>query len=121
VFSLWDPRVWAAIVVALVISHGAVGYKAYRMGQDNIIAETSKIIDAEVRTRDAALAATADAISKIEVKYVTVRQKAETVVREVPVYTDCTHSDDGMRLVNEALRQPTRDGKLPASNGTDRQ
>jgi hypothetical protein len=83
------------------------------MGQDNIIAETSKIIDAEVRTRDAALAATADAIAKMEIKYVTVRQKAETVVREVPVYRDCTHSDDGLRLVNEALREPAGSGELP--------
>ena len=115
-----NPYVLLAILVALAASHGAVGYKAYRMGQDNVIAETSKLVDVEVRTRDAALAAAGEAISKIEVRNVTIRQKAETVTREVPVYRDCRHDPDGMRLVNQALadpKSPDRD-KLPAADPT---
>lgn len=113
-----NPYVLAAALALLALTHGAVGYKAYRMGQDNVIAETAKLVDVEVRTRDAALAAAGEAISKIEVRNVTIRQKAETVTREVPVYRDCRHDPDGLRLINQALidPKPADSGKLPAAD-----
>jgi hypothetical protein len=118
-----NPWVIGVAVAALIASHGAVGYKAFRLGQNDIIAETSKLIDQEVRTRDAAIAAAAEAISKIEVRNVTVRQKAETITREVPVYRDCRHDGDGLRLINQALTdadEPAGGGKLPAADPAGR-
>ena len=118
-----NPYVLLAVVLGLLASHGAVGYKAYRAGQDNVIAETAKLVDVETRTRDAALAAAGEAISKIVVRNVTIRQKAETVTREVPVYRDCRHDPDGLRLANQALgaeAEPADRGKLPASDTADR-
>lgn len=47
--------------------------------------------------------AAAEAIAKLEVKHVTYKQQIEREVREVPVYRDCRHSDDGMRAINAAL------------------
>ena len=117
-FPLSNPYTLVAILIALVASHGAVGYKAYRAGQDNIIAQQTKLEDVEKRTREAALAVTSEAISKIEVRNVTIRQKAETITREVPVYRDCRHDAVGLQLVNEALAAPKSAdyGKLPAAD-----
>jgi len=49
--------------------------------------------------------ATAEAISKIEIRHQTIRTQAETIIREVPVYNDpvCVHPDDMLRLLNDAL------------------
>lgn len=119
---LANPYVLLAIVLGLVASHGVVGYKAYHAGQNQVIAETAKLEDVEQRTRAAALTVTSEAISKIEVRNVTVRQKAETITRERLVYTECQHDPDGLRLVNEALRdgpEPVADGKLPAAGTPD--
>lgn len=119
---LTNPYVILAIVLGLIASHGTVGYKAYHAGQNQVIAETAKLEDVEARTRTAALAVTSDAISKIEVRNVTVRQKAETITREVPVYSECQHDPDGLRLVNDALRdgpEPAATGKLPAAGSAD--
>lgn len=120
---LSNPWILLAVVVAVLASYGAVGYKGYRVGQDSIIAEQAKLADVETRTRDAALAAAGEAISKIEVRNVTIRQKAETITREVPVYGDCRHDPSGLRLVNEALGPQTEhlgSGKLPPADAPQR-
>ena len=116
-----NPWVILAAGVALAASHGAVGWKAYQLGQDNIIATQAKEESIEKRTRDAAIKAASEEISKIEVRNVTIRQKAETITREVPVYRDCRHDPDGLRLINEAIRpgaQPADSGKLPGTGTT---
>jgi hypothetical protein len=120
---LSNPYVLGAAALIIVASYGLVGHKAYQLGQDHVIAEQAKLVDVEVRTRDAALAAAGEAISKIEVRNVTIRQKAETITREVPVYGDCRHDPAGLRLVNQALgteAEPAGDGKLPAPDSADR-
>lgn len=121
---LANPWVLLAIALVLVASHGAVGWKSYHVGQDALIAQQAREDKIEERTRKAAMEGAADAISKIEVKHVTIRQKAETVIRKEPVYTECVNSDDGLRLINEALRpgtavQPAGEGKLPGSSRAD--
>jgi hypothetical protein len=118
---LANPYVLGAIILAYLASVGAAGYKGYQMGEDHVIAENAKLVSVEVRTRDAALAVTGEAISQIKVNNVTVRQKAETITRERVVYSDCKHDDDGLRLINEALTgqtQPAPAGKLPAAGST---
>jgi len=121
---LANPYVILAAVVALGVSHGVVGWKAYHAGQNKVIAEQAQLDEAMRATREAAIAGAAEAISKLEVKHVTIRQKAETVTREVPVYRDCRHDPDGLQLVNEALRatpaEPADPGKLPGPSAADR-
>lgn len=106
-----NPWAGLAVVLALVTTHGIVGWQAYHIGQDALIAQQKREDDIEARTRKAAMEGAATEISKIEVKHVTIRQKAETVIQREPVYSNCVHSPDGLRLVNEALRPGT---ELPA-------
>lgn len=119
---LANPWIIIGLLLSLAASHGLVGYKAYHAGEEHVIAENLKLVDAETRTRDAALAVTSDAIAKIKVENVTVRQKAETITRERVVYRDCQHDADGLRLINEALTgqaKPVADGKLPAPDANN--
>lgn len=59
-------------------------------------------------------------IAKLEVKHVTVQRKIERETREVPVYRDCVHQPDGVRIVNDALENrplTVGDSKLPGNAG----
>lgn len=98
-----------AIIVAIAF---AGGWKVNEWRRDSA---ESKAIEAAEKAATAATEAAVTAIKSIEVKYVTIKQKAETVTREVPVYRDCVHSDDGMRVVNEALT-----GHLPPAGDSAR-
>lgn len=113
--ALLNPWVIGGVAALLAASHGYVGLKAYKAGQDKVVAETSRLIDNEVRVRDAAIAGASEAIAKLEVRNVTIRQQAETVVREVPVYRECRHDPLGLQLTNAALvpGEPAPGGKLP--------
>lgn len=51
----------------------------------------------------AALSAVAEELAKLEVKHVTIRQEVQREVIEKPVYRDCKHDSDGLRLINEAI------------------
>lgn len=107
-----NPYIALAVILALAASHGAVAFRAYQAGQDNVTAEQAKIEKIIEETRDVAINGAAEAIAKIEVRNVTIRQKAETITREVPVYRDCRHDADGLRLVNDALSS----GRPPSSS-----
>lgn len=113
--ALLNPWVLLGAVVALT---GAVG-GAYIKGRgDGKAVEIAAQNRAVVALREVERTV-ARAISEIEVKNVTVRQKAETIIREVPVYRDCKHTPDGMQAVNEALTgRPVgpSDSKLPGTN-----
>ena len=104
---LGNPWVILAACAALLASYGVVGYKAYRMGENACIAEHAKLLSIELRTRDAATAAAAEAIQKIEVRNVTRIQKAQTITREVPIYKECKHTPEGLTTVNQALADVT--------------
>lgn len=114
-----NPYVLLFVGALLVASHGAVGYRAYRMGQDNIVATLAKEASIEERTRAAALEAVAEQISKIKVTNVHTTQRLERETVEKPVYRDCLHDDTAFRLLNDALTAPedrtagVADGRLP--------
>jgi hypothetical protein len=99
------------LAVALAIGGFTFGVK-YQRGQE---ARAEQLI---ARVRDEAQLGAAEAIAKIEIKNTTIRQQLETVTREVPVYRDCRNTDDGMRLINDALRGPGAAGRGELS-GTD--
>lgn len=104
------------IIAALAIVLGAYVKGRY---DGNEICEASTLREERiaVQARDEALRVTAKAISEIEVKNVTIRQTLEREIREKPVYLECKHTPDGLRLVNAAItNQLVGDSKLPAAH-----
>lgn len=90
------------LIAGAVIVAGAF-FGGWKVNGWRMDAAQKKADEVEQRATAAATEAAVSAIKGIEVKYVTIKQQAETITREVPVYRDCVHTDDGLRLVNEAL------------------
>jgi len=86
-------------LVCVVVGFGA-GWKTngWRYEASRSIAE---------QAASEAMTAVAKEVAKIDVKNVTIKQKLETVIKERTVYADCQHTDDGLRVLNEALKRPT--------------
>lgn len=104
-----NPYVWlggcvlmAAALVGAYAGGRADGRKLEQYEQDRA---AEAIRDA----RDALQAQVAEGLANIQVKNVTIKQQAETVVREVPVYRECKHAPEGLELVNQALTGIERD------------
>lgn len=117
-----NPWVILGVVLFYLGSLGAVGWKAYAMGGEHVIAEQVEDEAKRVAEREQVLSTVAEAISTMRTKNVTIRQKAETITRERVVYANCKHDADGVRLINEALTgasQPNVAGELPATRPAD--
>lgn len=85
---------------------GATGEVAKQLTMEKAIEETRKVV----------LKETANAIANIRVHNTTVQGRVETIVRDNPVYRDCQHDPDGLRLINEALSGrsgPAGTGSVP--------
>lgn len=119
---------WIILAVTLLIGGaGATGYwKGSQHKADEIAAQQAREAALVEKTRETAAQAAAEQIAKIEVKNVTIRQKAETITREVPVYGDCRHDPRTLGLLNDALApgttqtQPADNGKLPRPDAPQR-
>ena len=102
-----------------VLSLAAIGASYLKGRTDGTDIERGKHAEAQElvnQAREAMIQSAAEAIAKIEVKHVTIRQRLDTEIREVPVYSGCRHSPDGLRLVNEALtngKESSADRVLP--------
>jgi hypothetical protein len=100
-----------AIVLCLLSFSG--GWKANSWKNDS-----ERLLEVEAQKQ--ALEATAEAIAKIDVRNTTIKQKVVEYVTEKPVYVDCKHDDDGMRLVNEAITgKSAADPKLSGTVAVD--
>lgn len=118
------PLPWMILGFVLAIAGaGASGYwQGSKHTADQIAAQAARDAALVEKTRETAQAAAAQEISKIEVKNVTIRQKAETITREVPVYGDCRHDPRTLGLLNDALApagigaKSPDNGKLPPSD-----
>jgi hypothetical protein len=91
-----NPLVYVVAIVVLVAAGAAGGWKACSDHRDALEL-------AEAKSKSDALTAMAHEIAKIDVRNVTIRQKTETQVREVPVYRDCKNTPEVMKTINEAL------------------
>lgn len=88
-------------------------FAAYKIGQDVEYAAQAREDAAVTLASNAAASAAANAISRLEVHRVEITSKAQTVVREVPVYVDCKHSPGMLDHINAARGIAAGGGKLP--------
>jgi len=72
----------------------------------------------ETEVRKAAELGAAEAISKITVTNTTIKQHFQKEYHEKPVYRDCVHTPDGLRLINSAILGDL-DLKLPPAGAAD--
>lgn len=94
------------LIGAVITAVAGIGV-AYNMGQsagyDKGKAEALSAESIATRAANAATNASIEAIKgiRIENKYIT--KQLDTVVKTEPVYIDCKHSPDAVRLLNSAL------------------
>lgn len=97
------PYSLIAIAGAWAVSVAGAAYWAYGAGQDKEIAAQARESKASVQAAEIAARVSAEAIAKIEVRQVTIRQKLQTEVREKPVFKECRSGQEALNLLNEAL------------------
>lgn len=95
ILLLWVSSVAGACLYGYNTGHTA--------GADAELNRQIEIKQAIEETREIALQGAASEIAKIKVQNTTVMGKVTTLVRDNPVYVDCKHSDDGLRLINQAI------------------
>ncbi|WP_374680440.1 hypothetical protein [Hydrocarboniphaga effusa] len=111
-----NPYAIVGICALWAASLCGVGFFSYGAGQDDVKAEQAEIDKAIADTREAAQQGAAAAISAIEIKHTTIRQRVETQIREKPVYRDCRHEPGVLLDINEAItgrREPAGGSELP--------
>jgi hypothetical protein len=111
-----NPYLIGGAAIAFLLSLGGSYLYGRHDGRQIEIAAQAREDQAIEKVRAAALEGAAEAISKIEVKRVTIRQQLDREIIEKPVYRDCRHTADGMRAINEARTgevQPPPDRSLP--------
>lgn len=91
-----------AIAATTLCAWAASVWFAYSFGQDAEIASQAREAKAAASATEAAASAAASAIARLEVRHATIRQQAETIIREVPVYRDCAHDDRMLDAINAA-------------------
>jgi hypothetical protein len=117
---------WAALTCIAIAISAACGFAYVKGRADGRAVERDKRageLSIEARASAAAASAAADAISKIEIRHVTIRQALETQVREVPVFRDCHLPADSLRNLNAALtgaEPAAAAGSVPAASAPDR-
>lgn len=114
------------LILAFLVLLGGAGATGYWKGSqhtaDQIAAQAAREAALVQTTRDTAAMAAAEQISKIEVRNTTIRQKAEVITREVPVYSECRNDPRTLSLLNDALapgaaeEKPADRGKLPTAD-----
>jgi hypothetical protein len=118
--SLYAGIAAAAMCLA---SAGAAFWYGVGVGDDRVTAQIAREDKVVQLATDAAAAAAAEAISKIEVKHVTLTQQTQTLVREKLVYSTCRNDVGVMRNINEARTgrpESAGEGELPAASAPGR-
>lgn len=105
---------WLAVILGAVIV-GATG-GAYLKGRSDgkavVIASQAQAQAVRLETLHLAQMAAAEEIAKIQIKHTTIRQTAEQVIREIPVYRECRNDE----LVRELLDSARQNRDIPAGD-----
>lgn len=118
--SLSSPWLILAAGIGLAGLASGAYVKGRSDGRAVEIAQRVTLEEVARTAREAAQEAAAEAIAKISVTHTTIRQKAEVVTREVPVYRDCANHPDVVGLLdaaraNQPPGEPTRDRVVPGA------
>ena len=97
--GLINPWLLLGALLAILASFGF----GYQRGSAKAEAEAEHQALLIAKASEAAQQAAAQEIAKIDIRHTTIRQKVQRETIEKPVYRDCSHSPDGLRLVNQAL------------------
>jgi hypothetical protein len=124
--SLLNPTVLLTITLVSASAAGVGYYRGAANTRNAIEATEAKIERSRQVTYDAALAATAEEISKIQINHRTIRQELEREIRTETKYVDCRSSDDVVRLLNAVLTgtapaESVDSGELSGVNAPDGQ
>jgi hypothetical protein len=109
----------AAVIAGLAAAAAGAWGVAYKSGRDACRADRAA---QEALVREAVAAtnvATAEAISRIQIRNTTIRQEVARVLERETVYRDCRHpADSGVRdAINRALAGSEPDpGSVPAAD-----
>ena len=100
------------VIVAAAMTGGAY-FKGRGDGADLQLAAQAKEQQLVEKVKQEAMQGAADAISKIEIKQVTIQGRLQKEIQTNVVYRDCAHTPDGLRSLNDALTNT--DGPRPVS------
>lgn len=113
--------------VALLAVAAAVGGAYWQGRQDGRAAELATAVREQqlvAAAADKAASAAAEAIARIKVRHVTIRQEAEREIQTRVEYRDCRHSAEQLQRLNAAIAgaggpDPLGGGQLPAPGAAD--
>lgn len=116
---------YAGVAAGGLFVTGIIGSYFYGVSVGSDLEAGKAARDREVAeiAMNAAAVSTAGEIAKLEVKHVTIRQSADTVIREVPVYRECRHDARVLRDINAARGfepDPAGSGVLPSASAPGR-
>jgi len=119
-----QARLYILAAASIAILAGLVwgGRTLYRAGYDAAVVDRVKDTELIERATRALEITTAQAISSIQVKHVTIRQNLEKELTRDVVYRDCVASDRVFDLTNQALTgQPdtAADRVVPTAESID--
>lgn len=116
--ALGNP--WLYVILGVLAAGGLAGsyVKGRSDGRAIEVAERATLEEVAREAREASMQAAAEAIAQISVTHTTIRQKAEVVTREIPVYRDCINDSRVERLLDDARAdrapaEPAGGGELP--------
>lgn len=89
---------WPFILAAILFFGGFSG--GWKMQGDH----RDALELAESQGKALALEATAVQIAKLDIKQVTIKQQAETIIREKTVYQECRNTPEMMQVLNDAAK-----------------
>lgn len=113
-----NPYVILAGVLAIIGSF----FYGMSVGKDREVAAQAKTQAMIVQVREQAQQGAAEAIAANRPKHVTIQQKAETIIRENRILTECVNPPELKQLLDDARRDGQRavgagEGKLPVESG----
>lgn len=114
------PYAWLISGLIAVAAIAGSYVKGRSDGKAIIIAKQAREDQIRFETLQLAQQAAAEEIAKISVTHTTIRQKAEVVTREIPIYRECTNDPRVERLLNAAREnrlptEPAGGGELPGT------
>ena len=121
IFGRFMPYLWAASVLAGALGSVYAYFEGKKAGVQEVQAQENKERNDRIQLRDEVQKAVAEGFKHIEVRNETIIKNFRAIEKRVPVYTsvDCTHPDDVLKLLNDALQRdgvrakPAVPGSLP--------